>query len=358
MRGAEKRRVGFVVSGAFAVAEVRHEFVVRVEDRDLAAKVGNIELALVLVKTTRVAHVIGQRALVVQFEVKDFEPVVMPVGDINFRPALLEGIDPDAVAGVERTVVGLFAGLRTAPADSSDMFEILVEPADALAAVTVHHIDVAVRGDSHVGRIGPVEFLRRAAFPDDITNFVKDFAFEVGLIDALAEFWAFLVRADVFGEVDEFLPAFLAHIEAVRRVLDLISGEADLVGKIVAPGFQQFALAVEDGDAWIGGTRRDINAVFGIHHHSATEAVLHSFGQFAPVFVERVGMMTGADANGDFLLSSGDQAWHNQAGGRNAGHFEEVSAGQPTWENIFVHVLCLLLEIRADVKPMRKACRA
>src|SRR2546422_11595208 len=41
------------------------------------------------------------------------------------------------------------------------------------------------------------------------------------------------------------------------------------------------------GDARIGGTRRDVDTVFGIHHHSATETVLHSFGQLAPVFVDR-----------------------------------------------------------------------
>ena len=200
MRRAEKRGVGLVVRlvglavSFLAVAEVRYQFVVRVEDRDLAAKVGDVKVALVLVKTARVAHVVGQRALVVQFEVKDFESVVMPVGDVNLRPAFLEGVDPDAVAGVERSVRRVLADRRLLRllTNGSDVFEILVEPAHALAAVTVHHVDVAIRSDGHVGGIGPVEFLRGAAFFGDVANFVKDFAFKVGFIDALAELRPFL----------------------------------------------------------------------------------------------------------------------------------------------------------------------
>src|SRR6185503_14600007 len=130
---------------------------------------------------------------------------------------------PNAMAGVERSVRRVLADRRLLRllADGLDMFEIFVKATDALAAVTVHHIDVAIRRNRHVSWIRPIKFLRRASFLGDVADLVKDFAFEVGLIDALAELWPFLVRADVFGEVNEFLSAFLAHIEAMRRVLDL-----------------------------------------------------------------------------------------------------------------------------------------
>ena len=107
----------------------------------------------------------------------------------------------------------------------------------------------------------------------------------------------------------------------MRRVLHLCGREADFLGEVIAPGFEQFAVAVKNGDARVGGAGRDIDAVFRINNNAATETVIHPFGQFAPVFVERVSVLAAADADGRFLFGSVAQTRHDQARGRDAGHF-------------------------------------
>jgi len=49
VRGGEERGVGLVVSGSFAIAELRYCLVAGVKDRDAAGEVRDVEMAFVLV---------------------------------------------------------------------------------------------------------------------------------------------------------------------------------------------------------------------------------------------------------------------------------------------------------------------
>ena len=51
---------------------------------------------------------------------------------------------------------GAFLG---ALAHCFDVFEVFIETADALAAVTIHDINIAIGRDGHVRRARPFEFL-------------------------------------------------------------------------------------------------------------------------------------------------------------------------------------------------------
>ena len=52
--------------------------------------------------------------------------------------------------------------------------------------------------------------------------------------------------------------------------------EADLLGEVVRPGFQELAVAVEDGDARAGRAGGDVDAVLAVEHDGTAEAVLHA----------------------------------------------------------------------------------
>ena len=125
--------------------------------------------------------------------------------------------------------------LLAAAADGAKRLEILVEPRHALAAVAVHDVDVAIGGHRHVGGIGPVKRLGSAALFDAAANLVENFAFEIGFINAGAEFGPLFVGADVLGPVNELLRALFAPIQAMRGIGDLRRIEADLVRKFIAP---------------------------------------------------------------------------------------------------------------------------
>ena len=79
--------------------------------------------------------------------------------------------------------------------DFVDVFEVFVEMTDALAAVSIHDVDVAVGRNRHVGGVGPIELLRRAPLPGHVADLVKDLSFEVGFVNARADFWRAIFAA-------------------------------------------------------------------------------------------------------------------------------------------------------------------
>jgi len=124
---------------------VGHELIIFIENADAAVQFRDEDFVFVLVKAAGRTDIAGDRALVFEFERIDFDAIVVAVGDIDFRFSL-EGVDPDSMAGVECAVGSiradiLFVRLR---ADCLDVLEIFVEPADALGAVTIDDVDVAV----------------------------------------------------------------------------------------------------------------------------------------------------------------------------------------------------------------------
>ena len=331
MRRGEKRGVGFAVGFAFAIAKVGHEFIRSVDDGYAAGQVGDVDFVLVLVEAAGVADLaIEERALVIELEGEDFDAAVLAVGDIHFRRLVFaQGVDPDAMTGVELAVFLAMA------ADGFDLGEVLVKPRDALAAVTVHHIDVAIGRDGDISRVFPDELLRSAAVERDVADGVKDFAVQIGLVNAGAESGVFRA-ADVLGPVDVFFAVFLAKIKAMRGGDDLFGCVTDAIREVLAPGLEDFAFAVENGNARIRRARGEIDAILGIDNHAAAETVFHALGQFAPILNGFVGVITAADADGRFFfVGSAERGQSGKGGGSEAGGFHEVAAGEPLGKEIF-----------------------
>src|SRR5713226_8802656 len=82
----------------------------------------------------------------------------------------------------------------------------------------------------------------------------------------------------------------------------LVNRQADLLGELVAPGFQQCAIAIKNGHAGLRRARRDVYAILGIDNDAAAEAVFHPGRQLAPAFDPFVSMVAAANADRAFLL--------------------------------------------------------
>src|SRR5215831_9543739 len=177
------------------------------------------------------------------------------------------------------------------------MLEIPVEAAYALAAVTVYYIDIPIRWHRNISGIGPIEFLRGRTLLLNVPDGIEDFSLQVGFINASAEFPGFWIIR-VLGPIDELVMAFLAPVETVRGLLNLVECVPDAIRKILAPGFEQFAVRIEDCDAWIGGARGDIHAVFRIDDDATTEPIFHTRRQLAPARHRLVSMLAGPDSGG------------------------------------------------------------
>ena len=336
MRGEELvgvRRVHFLLrahastSDPFPITERGDWLILRVDDRDHRGEVGDVEVPGVLVKAAWVAGEVAlDRALVFQLERIDLIPRIGAVGDEHLGLAV-QRADPDAVAGVEGVVACAF------PAESFDVLEVPVEPADALAAVAIDDVDVPVGRDGDIGGIRPVELLMRGVLRLHIANGVEHLALHIGLIHALADGLAVLPLACVFGEVEELAVLLLAPVDAVRGACDFAGGEAHAGGELIAPCLLQLPIGAEDRDARTGRARGDDDAVLRVHHDAATEAELHPLGQLAPALVERVGPLAAADFHRDLVLRAGE-GWDGERGA--GGEFQEVAAGEAMGEEVFV----------------------
>src|SRR5436190_20087166 len=97
--------------------------------------------------------------------------------------------------------------LLRAFANRLDMFEISIKPADTLAAIAIDNINVTVGSNRNIGRVCPFKFLRSRAFLFYVSNDVKDFAVQIGLVNTFAQLRTLLVGANVFRKVEKFLSA-------------------------------------------------------------------------------------------------------------------------------------------------------
>src|SRR5688572_640644 len=183
MRRGEKGRIGFVVGfvrlaiGFFAIAQMRNDLVIRVQNGHAACEVGDKHLPIMLIKAAGIAHDARQGALVIKFEIKYLEAVIMAIRDVNFR-LVLERAYPHAVTGAELAV------FLAAAADGFEGLPILIKARDALAAVAIDDVNVAVRRNRDIGGVRPIEWLGSGAFLHAAPNLIKNLAVQVSLINA------------------------------------------------------------------------------------------------------------------------------------------------------------------------------
>src|SRR6185369_1827623 len=142
----------------------------------------------------------------------------------------------------------------------------------------------------------------------------------------------------------ELIASLLAPIDAMGGIFDLVEGVADVLGELVAPGLEQFAGAIEDGDAGIGRAGGDVNAVFGVDDDSAAVAIFHSLGELAPVLDQLIGMVAGAEANRGVGFGGRDQAGEGEPGGGGSGAGDKITTGDAVGKKIIaLHKVSRLL---------------
>ena len=312
------------------------ELIVRIQDGHATGQIGNVDIAFVLVEAARVADLARERPLVLQLQREDLDAIVMAVSDVNLGLPAFDDFDPDAVAGVELAV------FLAASADGFQMLEVLVEPAHALAAVAVHHVNISVRRDRDIGGIRPVELLRGGTFLRHVANLVKDPSLKIRLVNALAELRAFPVRAHVLGPIEELARRFLAPVNTMRRVLHLRGTETEQTRDLIAPRFEQDPFAIKDRNGGIRGARGHINPVQPVHHDAAAEPILHSLRQLAPALNHFIGVITAADPHAGLgrLLGRGRTTRQRQTsrhrGRGGSGQLEKIAARLADRKEIFV----------------------
>ncbi len=126
-----------------AVAQVRHQLVVLIQDSHAAVQVGNKHHILLCIKAAGTAHIVGKKPLVVAIERHHLKTLVGSVSNIKLRLGFAR-IYPDAMRAFE------LAGTAAGRADNLLVRALAGETVDNIAAVALADVHIAVRPDRQV----------------------------------------------------------------------------------------------------------------------------------------------------------------------------------------------------------------
>ena len=267
-------RTDFPVCG-LAVAELRDNFVITIEDADLAIEIRAHHPFALHMKVARHAEMgfvlDGLEMFAIQGERLD--AAIAAIG--NYEHGIgASRVDPLAMRIIE-FAVGMAGG-----ADFAEEFSILRKTQHVVGTIAVANVEVAVGRESDVGRheinrAGGVSgvFARIAVRPDSFSG-------ESGFHDFAA--------IDV-AVIEKLLAVFAAQVEAVCATAEFFAKRAN-----------KFPIGIEDDDGFAAHARRmnrvgDVDETLIVLADAVRVAPDHSFRRNEPVVNTFVGVRTGTD---------------------------------------------------------------